>query len=176
MDCADGFVPAGSTSEPPGGTSVRGGTRPSPAGGVVCEFTGSTSPRRQPYPPPHHSENSGIDRRRARAGRQHPHLAGPGSNSQAESDGQTVTLDANMAKGGSRHSARDATLARKADRSRKLPMWLPSRCANRRPGEIPARHWFRRSRTSWRASRRCRASSSGAAPDRSASPPTGCRD
>ena len=46
----------------------------------------------------YHHIHSGIDRRRARRG-QYWYLAGLRSNSQAESDGQTATLDANMAKG-----------------------------------------------------------------------------
>src|SRR5436190_24305193 len=79
IDCADGFAPAGSTSEPLCETSAPGGARPSPAGGVVCELTGSTSPDAN-HSRHHTTPKILASTAAAPAGeRQHPHLAGPGS-------------------------------------------------------------------------------------------------
>jgi hypothetical protein len=117
------------------------------------------------------------------------YLAGLQSNSQAESNHQpSRRLDVNnMAKAGNRRGGvlRGDRVARisafdafSSALSGRVVTGQPAgnTGANRRDGERPARHWFRQTRKNWRAPRRCRASSSGAARDRSRSPPTDGRD
>jgi hypothetical protein len=100
-------------SDAAGAASGSGGLRPLPPGGVFSEFTAYT-PTSTPAIAATTASNSGTDLPPSTASALHP--AGCRSNSQAESDSQTTTLEANMAKGGNRDSAptRDnATPARK---------------------------------------------------------------
>ena len=100
-------------SEVADAASGSGGLRPLPPGGVLSEFT-AYIPASTPTIAATTASNSGTDLPPSTASALHP--AGRRSNSQAESDSQTTTLEANMAKGGNRDSAatRDnATPARK---------------------------------------------------------------
>jgi hypothetical protein len=102
-------------SEVADAASGSGGLRPLLPGGVLSEFTAYT-PTSTPTIAATTASNSGTDLPPSTASALHP--AGCRSNSQAESDSRTATLEGNMAKGGNRDSAptRDnATPARRHD-------------------------------------------------------------
>lgn len=100
-------------SEAADAASGSGGSRPLLPGGVLSEFTAYTLTS-TPTIAATTASNSGTGFPPATASALHP--AGCRSNSQAESDSRTATLEANMAKGGNRDSAatrNNATPARK---------------------------------------------------------------
>src|SRR5262245_15843788 len=114
-------------SEAADAASGSGGLRPLLPGGVLSEFT-AYIPTSTPTIAATTASNSGTDLPPSTASALHP--AGCRSNSQAESDSQTATLEGNMAKGGNRDSApsrHNATPARRRAGIKKFPYVITPR-------------------------------------------------